>query len=478
MFALESPEAFDTFAGECLEAVLGDQTKTASPPRMAVGIVIDGAVRMFHGKGAGVNTRFRIASMTKSFTAAAVLQLRDRGVWRLDDPLSRWVPETLGLKGPTTDSPAITLRHLLTMTGGMSTDDPWGDRQLDLDASGFRELMTSSTTFAVVPGTTMQYSNYGYALLGEAISRATRQSPQRYITHEILFPLGMTATTWDTPNGMDFAEPTHRRDGLSELPPLDDGAFAPMGGLWSTVTDLAAWVHFFVDSFPSRDGADSSVLCRASRREMQQVHTSSPPKVTDTPFGPRMGEIGYGTGLMVSAHPKLGMVINHSGGLPGYGSNMRWVTDSGFGVVALANRTYSPMRSLTNEMIERLADRIEVSHHERRWAAEAPLVEAGGSALVNALWSEDPSAALTSLAETGFAMNVLLDLPLAQRLVEAVENRATVGTVGPWVCVPTNATSGVFSAQSASHTVTVSLSLTPQSTPLIQFYEVVVTARP
>jgi CubicO group peptidase (beta-lactamase class C family) len=73
------------------------------------------------------DTGFRIASMTKSFTAATIVGLRDGGLLALDDPIARHVPELAELRGPTADSPVITIRHLLTMSAGLATDDPWGD---------------------------------------------------------------------------------------------------------------------------------------------------------------------------------------------------------------------------------------------------------------------------------------------------------------------------------------------------------------
>ena len=99
-------------------------------PAMAAGVVIDGELVAFSGFGAGPDSLLRIASMTKSFTAAAALILRDEGKLDLDAPIARYAPEFASLKGPTSDSPAITTRHLLSMQGGLATDDPWGDRHL------------------------------------------------------------------------------------------------------------------------------------------------------------------------------------------------------------------------------------------------------------------------------------------------------------------------------------------------------------
>jgi CubicO group peptidase (beta-lactamase class C family) len=443
-----------------------------APPRMAVAVVSDGEVTAFAGREATADTQFRIASMTKSFTAAAVLQLCERGIWRLDDLVSRWVPETLAFRSPTTDSPPITLRHLVTMCAGLATDDPWGDRQLDLSSDAFRSLMQRGATFAFPPATAFQYSNFGYAVLGEAISRVTRLSPQRYISNEILSPLGLHSTTWDVP--VNGATPTHDRQDLDELAPQADGAFAPMGGLWSTAADLAKWIGFFSDAFPARNNLDSSILSRASRREMQQVHTSWPPSILETSRGPRLSEVGYGMGLMVMQHPVLGKVVHHSGGLPGYGSNMRWVPDYGIGLVALGNRTYSPMRLLTAELLELLVDQRSLGAPVRRWPLDTSHLEAAGSELVKAIWGGDA----VDLSKIDFAENVDLDLPLSIREVEAAEVRTTVGALMDWAITPKSTTLGTLSAQSATHTISISIMLSPQVPPRIQHIDFSVHARP
>jgi CubicO group peptidase (beta-lactamase class C family) len=461
----------NAFADEVRSALAESLEAQLAPPRYAVSIVRDGLVEQFHGQEADQHTRFRIASMTKSFTAAAVLQLRDSGTWKLDDPVSRWIPETLALRGPTSDSPAITLRHLVTMSAGMSTDDPWADRFLDLDAAGFRSVMSAGALFACIPGTAMEYSNLGFALLGEAIARATLLSPQRYITANILTPLGMDATTWDTPVGHDFAQPHHRHQGLDVGEPLADGAFAPMGGLWSTIADLAKWVGFLADAFPARDGEDSDVLVRASRREMQQVHTGSPISIRETPRGARLSLIGYGMGLMIGEHTKLGKVISHSGGLPGYGSNMRWVPSAGVGVVGLSNRTYTPMSAVTNELLERFSGDV-FANTDRRWDNSKAL-ERELRSLATVLF-ESPE----DLATYPFAINVALDLPLDRRVEAARAAADEVGKVDRWSFVAETAAAGTLTGQSATHTVTLSGSLAPLPIPQIQKYDLQTAALP
>ena len=122
-----------------IDRLFAEFAKTAHVPGAAWGIVIDG--ELAHSGAAGVrdvatkapvdaDTVFRIASMTKSFTAMAILKLRDEGKLSLDDPAERYVPELKGLRYPTTDSPRITIRHLLSHSEGFPEDNPWGDQQL------------------------------------------------------------------------------------------------------------------------------------------------------------------------------------------------------------------------------------------------------------------------------------------------------------------------------------------------------------
>jgi len=135
-------------------------------PGIAYGIVAGGTLA--HEGGAGqrwvggpppdAGTVFRIASMTKSFTASAVLALRDAGLLRLDDPVTDFVPELRGQGGVTEDSPAISLRHLLTMTAGFPTDDPWGDRQQGTPLPEFAALLARGVRSAWAPGTRFEYS--------------------------------------------------------------------------------------------------------------------------------------------------------------------------------------------------------------------------------------------------------------------------------------------------------------------------------
>ena len=145
---------------------------------------------------------------------------------------------------------------------------------------------------------------------------------------------------------------------MAESEPLGDGTIAPMGGLWTTVADLAPWVGFFCDAFPPRDDPDDGPLARWARREMQQLRRlDEVSEARPRPDGPaRTQAYGYGIGLGVVVDQRLGTVIGHSGGLPGYGSHMRWIPDRNIGVVAVSNVTYGHMAAACAEAIDVLAD--------------------------------------------------------------------------------------------------------------------------
>ena len=220
----------------------------------------DGAGASGVGGGAGgggsapdAGTVFRIASMTKSFTASAVLALRDEGALGLDDLAEDHVPELRGWPSVTPDAPRVRLRHLLTMTAGFPTDDPWGDRQQGTPLPEFSEFLSGGVSFAWVPGTRFEYANLGYAILGRVISAVSGMPYADVIRSRLLAPLGMTRT------GFDAAEfppaelaAGHRRDGSgwSQIEPAPYGAFAPMGGAFSCVRDLAVWVAGFAAAYP------------------------------------------------------------------------------------------------------------------------------------------------------------------------------------------------------------------------------------
>ena len=173
-------------------------------PGIAYGIVVGdelvlkgstGTINLEKDLPVGTRSQFRIASMTKSFTAMAILKLRDEGKLSLEDPVQKFIPEVKMIEYPTSDSPLIDVENLLTMTAGFPEDNPWGDRQLDESDQMLVDLMQSGVSVANPISHTFEYSNTGYALLGKIISEVSNRPFQTYIKEEILQPLGDRKST-------------------------------------------------------------------------------------------------------------------------------------------------------------------------------------------------------------------------------------------------------------------------------------------
>ncbi len=404
-----------------IDALMQDFAEREQVPGIAYGIVVDGALVHVGTHGlrdvAGqapvdTNTVFRIASMTKSFTALAILQLRDAGRLQLDDPAERYVPELAGLAYPTTDAPKITIRDLLTHSAGFPEDNPWGDQQLAATDDEMSEMILRGIPFSTSPGTNYEYSNYGFALLGRIVANVSGMPYARYIEEHVFAPLGMDGATLEA-DAVPAGHLAHgyrlQDDAWLDEAPLPDGAFGPMGGMLMPITDLGRWVAFMLEAWPARDGDERAPLRRASVREMQQVHRYNgavASKNADT------GEVtlsagGYGYGLGVRQTCDYPALVSHSGGLPGYGSIMRWLPGYGVGIVALGNRTYTSWGTVTEKALDLLA---ETGGLEPRTVTPAPILlerQAEVSRLIDA-WDD-------ALADRLAAMNLFLDEPRERR---------------------------------------------------------------
>ncbi len=452
--------------------------REAGIPGVAWGVV-HGA-ELVHGGGAGTlrdgddrrpdaDHVFRIASMTKSFTATTVLLLRDAGLLRLDDPVATYVPDLADWRPPTTDSPAVTVRHLLTMSAGLPTDDPWGDRQQGLALDDFGRLLASGPTFAWPPGTAFDYSNLGYGILGRVISAVAGEEYRMVVRDRLLRPLGMTSTAF-VAEDVEDARLAHgyvrRGEALIREGTDGYGALASMGGLFSSVRDLARWIAGFLDAFPARDGPEGPhPLRRASRREMQQVHRAFGATVPAHPADaePRIETGGYGFGLFVLHDVELGTIIGHAGGYPGFGSHMAWHPATGLGVIALGNLRYAPVRPVANEMLAML---VRAGAVERREVVPSPAVVAARP-MVDGLvdrWDE-------AVADRLFAMNVDLDEPRERRRDTVTAIARDLGPFQPDDKRPARSDSPAHLAwwlRGVRGWVRVSILVTPEPSPRVQ----------
>ncbi|OBB30714.1 hypothetical protein A5792_18365 [Mycolicibacterium peregrinum] len=457
-------------------------------PGLQIAVLADGEVAHSSGHGVtdcatgavpAVDCFFRIASMSKSFTAAAILQLRDRGLLCLDTAVTDYLPWAEGLTGPTADSPKITVRHCLTMSSGLPSDDPWADRQEEMTQSDFDDLLRSPVSGAYAPGTAFAYSNLGYAILGRVVEVIAGRPFVEHLASELLRPLGLTDTTYDyrsVPSGR-LAQ-GYRPTSSGEWEPQTftaPGSFSAIGGLLSTVTDIGKWVAWLAEAFPPRDRNDDRILSRASRREMQQSYRLLPFDIVEEPGqrnrliskGFPWGLSGYGYGLFVETDPAAGAVSQHPGGYPGFGSYMGWHQASGLGVVAFANGTYAPVAAPARAALDALLCQYQAVPEMRpteHLRTASDLVERVIA---------DPSM----LQGPAFADNVLLDIPLAERIAAITAARQAIGEYkGQNEVEVLSPTEAIYRMIGACGVIEVALALTPTDPPRIQTFAVEVKA--
>ena len=348
-------------------------------------------------------TVFRIASVTKSFTAARALQLRDAGALDLDRPVVEFLPAAVFR--PAGSGARITPRMLLTMSAGLPTDDAWADRLESMTAAEFDALLASGIRLVREPGTDFEYANLGWAMLGRILERLDGRPLSQQIEAEILDPLGLTDVRFTAPDGRPLATGHARRAAGWEPQPLTGpGAFSAIGGIFASTADLLDWAAWLASAFSHPD--DDRVLAAASRREMQQLHRALAPE----PGSPSGTVTGYGYGLFVELVPELGRVVSHSGGYPGFSAHLRWGLDRPVIACGLENGGYSGAWEPTGAAFSRSAAQLPAPS-VLPWAETEAAV-----ALARALAERPDDDARWSGAERdAFASCVALDLPLVER---------------------------------------------------------------
>ncbi len=449
-------------------------------PGIAYGVIVDG--KLLHVAALGLrevpskaivdtSSVFRIASMTKSFTALSILQLRDAGLVSLDAPAERYVPELKALRYPTSDAPRITVRHLLSHSAGFPEDNPWGDQQLAATDAQLAAMIKSGIPFSTAPGTAYEYSNFGFAILGRIVQNVSGMPYARYIQQRVLKPLGMTSTTMqarDVPASRLAHGYRLQDDAWLEEPALPDGAFGAMGGMLTSSADLSRWVALMLDAWPPRDGAESPVLKRSSLREMQQIARFAGATSARNAAGVlTMNAGGYAYGLRVSQNCLFGHVVAHSGGLPGFGSQMRWLPEYGVGIVALGNLTYTGWTGVLDQAFEVLA---KSGGLKPRVPQPAPVLLAMQEKVTRLVqeWKQP-------LADSVAAMNLFLDesgprraAAIGKLTAAAGGNCKAVGSI-----VAENALRGLWKMQCDTGALSVGITLAPTEPARVQQFTVV-----
>ena len=305
----------------------------------------------------------RIGSITKTFTAAAVMQLRDENLLGLDDPLSAH------LDGVTS---AATIRRLLSHLAGIQREPP-GTVWETLDFPTGQELVAAleHAEQVLAPGRRWHYSNLAFALLGEIVERRSGTAYERYVQERILDPLGLDRTGFvpsapvATPYAVDpYADVVHVEASLNE-----SGNLGAAGALWSTVRDLCRWGSFLADP-------DPAVLASETVAEMAEVQAM---------IDPDSWKVAWGLGLELVRFDDL-ILVGHEGAMPGFLATVLASRKHSIAAAVLTNtgNRGSPVELATKLIVKALE--VEPVDSEEWAPGEAPPPEIAG--ILGRWWSE------------------------------------------------------------------------------------------
>jgi CubicO group peptidase (beta-lactamase class C family) len=277
---------------------------------------------------ANENTIYRIGSISKSFTAVALMQAAQRGVLKLEDPVEKYLAEAKRFADPRTGAAPPTFRQLASHTAGLIREPALEGAASGPIAQWEDKILASipRTRFDTVPGARYAYSNIGFGVLGLAVSRAASTPFMTLVENGIFKSIGMNSSTFiidarlkpnlsvgyqNGRNGIDAAGPAREHDGR--------GYKVPNGGIYSTVGDLAKFIG-------AMNGALGDRMLNASNRaEMMRVQT--PGSTTE----------GYGLGFSINQSPNGRRVVGHGGSVAGYTAHLVFDPDARVGVVLLRN---------------------------------------------------------------------------------------------------------------------------------------------
>lgn len=336
-----APEAWDSLVSDWREGIEREGIVGAS-----IGLVRDGQLVELEthgladrerGKAVGEGTIYHWASITKTFTAISIMQLRDRGLLSLDDPIVDYVPELRGVHNPFGSMEGITIRHLMSHSAGFrgsswpwAGSEPWHPHE----PTEWSQLvaMMPYTTIHFEPGSRYSYSNPGIIFLGRVIEAVTGDVFEAYVDKNIFRPLGMRRAYFDvTPWHLREHRSNHYfvRNGTPEPGGLDfnTGITVANGGLNAPISDMVRYLAFLTGSH--MDGIDGdAILSRGSLEEMWE------PVV---PMGE--GPLGLGSmGLSFFLHDKHGdRVVGHTGTQRAFYSFMYFDPDERIAVIAAYN---------------------------------------------------------------------------------------------------------------------------------------------
>jgi CubicO group peptidase (beta-lactamase class C family) len=286
-----------------------------------------GAANVESGLEATPDTQYRVGSITKTFTAAAIMQLRDAGKLDLEDTLDRHIEGA---------AHRPTIRRLLSHASGLqreTQDDSW----LTLRFAPAEELLDSLAEAEMVlpSGARFHYSNLAYALLGIVVERVSGRPYMDYVRERLLEPVGLTRVGFEPepPAAAGYLAQPYA-DGVWDTVDVETGAWASAGQLWGTVGDLCRWGAFLSDP-------DESVLAKKSAEEMRTV------QVLDEH---ERWLSGYGLGLQLRRDGER-ILAGHGGSMPGFIARLLFSAKEKVVVAALTNESEAALVPLGLDLV-------------------------------------------------------------------------------------------------------------------------------
>lgn len=323
-----------------LDAIVAREQSERRVPSLLCGVVRGGALAWSSGRGRSIrpgaasrpdaDTQYRIGSITKTFTAALILQLRDAGRLDLSDRVDAHVPA-----GPFADA---TLRDLLSHRAGIPAEPrgAWWERSR---GGSYADLVAANehACGVLATGERYHYSNTAFAVLARVAEVCLGRPWAEALHDRMLAPLGMTRTTYSPQQPSAQGYSLDALSGtLTAEPHQDTGAMAPAGQLWSTANDLAVWGTALAGGHPD-------VLGERALRSMTTPHSADPDE--------RLGG-AYGLGLRLNK-PDGRLLVGHTGSMPGFLAALFVDVESGVGAIVLSNTGYGlDLEGIPGELIE------------------------------------------------------------------------------------------------------------------------------
>jgi len=322
-----------------------------------------GAADLERAVPAGPETIFGVASVTKSFTAAAIMRLADEHRLSVDDPVVHYLPE---FRVPRGDAAAIRIHHFLTHTpgfpplpsrwyafGASAREDPDGppppvrveDRPPFATAGDLMAYLAESDWMPLgPPGAQFSYCNEGYALLGEIIARVSGRPYARFVTEEVIGPAGLAHTTFgpasEPLDGVTTPYVARTGNGTRGAVPARTWWYSevwnPAGGICATATDL---LHYLTLYRTGGVAGGRRILSERAVAAMTRAHIAIAP-----------GQ-GYGYGLAVLPDYRGGALVEHGGGRRSISAHVALVPAHGLAVAVLANLADAPVRTIAHGLL-------------------------------------------------------------------------------------------------------------------------------